>query len=337
MSDTPYLYPFDPTGTKADNRIEGEQQVLSPPAWRDYHFFIPKLAPFFREGFTLYHPASNRFLVEGVDYLLTHRFYQASKAIMKPIYGSVLFFDKSLAGAVTLTYQTLGGNWTIDGVKINQILSQKQANPRITTWEQVAEVPEQFPVIDHEWDIQDMVGMSHVRDALEGLATTLEESGVSNSTLIAHINNTNNPHGTTKHHVDLGNVENYPPANRSQATGGTYDYAYMTPRRTRQAFEHFITDLLQEFETLETALWNRMRSLEDELDALRGNTYTKAEIDDMFAALTGPSEALDNHLNATNPHETNSSHLGVEDLADTTLMTVVEASQAASDRLSNSH
>lgn len=335
MSDTPYLYPFDPTGTKADNRIEGEQQVLSPPAWRDYHFIIPKLAPFFREGFTLYHPASNRVLVEGVDYLLTHRFYQASKAIMKPIYGSVLFFDKSLAGAVTLTYQTLGGNWTIDGVKINQILSQKQANPRITTWEQVAEVPEQFPVIDHEWDIQDMVGMSHVRDALEDIAETLEDRGVDNSTLVSHINNTNNPHGTTKHHVDLGNVENYPVASANQATGGTFDYAYMTPRRTRQAFEYFIVNFIQEFETLETALWNRIHTLENEISTLRDTTYTKAEIDAMFASLADLSGTFSRHLTNDNPHETDASHLQVGGLVDTTLLTVSQASDIATSHLSD--
>ena len=53
----------------------------------------------------------------------------------------------------------------------------------------------------------------------------------------SHVNDTNNPHEVDKADVGLGNVENYPIATLSQALGGSFNTAYMTPLRTRQAVE----------------------------------------------------------------------------------------------------
>lgn len=324
MPDTPYLYPFDPTGRRADNHIAGEQQVLTPSAWRDFHFIIPKMAPFFQESLILYHKDAQRIMEEGVDYILTHRFYGASKAIMKPVYGSILFYDKTLAGIVEITYQTLGGEWTVDSTLVNQILSQKQTNPRITTWEQVSGEPTQFPVIDHEWNLTDMVGMTEVKDAIEGLALAVENKESAGSGFLTHIHDSNNPHGTTKEHVLLGLVENFPISTRAQARAGTHDYSYMTPRRVCQAFEQFIF-----------ALEQRVASLEHELQSLKDNTYTKAEIDAMFAALVDREEMLNTHLAADNPHEITGDTFGIGDLENRTLETVLGAHTIVDSHFTN--
>lgn len=270
MPETTFMYPFDPTGLKASNRIEGELQVLSPPAWRDYHFVIPMLAPFFRDGFQIRHLDTNRDLIEGVDFLFTHRFWSASQAIMKPIHGSVLFLDKTLDGAVEMTYQTLGGEWTIDGAQVTQLLSQKQVNPRITTWEQVAAVPQQFPVIDHQWHLTDMVGMAEVRTELENLATAMETAGVPNSEFTVHQNNLSNPHQVTKDQIGLGSVVNIPPATRAQAINGTHEESVMTPRRTYQAFEAYIQSLVDRIDAFETTVNQRLDQLEADVQTLNG-------------------------------------------------------------------
>lgn len=176
MSDNSYYLPFDPTGQKASNRITGEKQVLTPPPWRDFHFIIPIMAPYFSDSFKMYDVDTGDELVEGEHFAFTHRFYGASKAIMKPVYGSILFFDKTLTGAVEMEYQSIGGEWTIDGTQISKILAQKQYNPRITTWEQVAAVPLQFPVIDHDWHLTDMVGMSDVKNSIDNLSISVEDA-----------------------------------------------------------------------------------------------------------------------------------------------------------------
>lgn len=243
MSDQ-YLYPFDPTGKAASNKVVGEQQILSPPSWTDFYFIIPKMAPFFREGLKLVHMPSGRELVEGIDYHLTHQFKDATIGTAKPVYGSITFLDKQLTGVVSLTYQTLGGRWILDEQKIIEILSNTKLNPRITTWEQViGGMPVKFPPIDHEWHVDDLIGMKEVVDATIAIAEALgAEGGVGES----HIADRNNPHRVTKAQVGLDKVENYPVASREEAEQGVANNRYMTPERTKQAIQVQVASAVNE-------------------------------------------------------------------------------------------
>jgi len=237
MAEVIYSYRFDPTGLQAGNRITGEKHALSPPAWKDYHFIIPKLAPFFRESLLIKELNTGRTLQEGVDWLATHRFHDASRAIAKPIYGSITFYDKTFTGVIELVYQTLGGDWVIDGDLITQLLTQVSVNPRITTWESVVDLPYQFPVIDHQWNLNDLVGMTEVKTALEGISQTLIDTKDVRPIVQSHLLNLSNPHGVGKTQVGLGVVENFPIATRGEALDGVHDESYMTPRRVRQSIE----------------------------------------------------------------------------------------------------
>lgn len=233
MSTTSYAYPFDPSGTLASNKIQGERQTISAPNWSDFYFIVPLAGPFFREGHRIVHHPSGRILAEGVDYLLSHRFHDASLACGKPIYGSITFFDKTLVGVVELEYQTLGGAWTITQQKIAEILSDKLTNPRITTWEQVVQLPFEFPIVDHEWDLVDMVGASALEAKLGEIKDAILLSGEGG--LGDHLADFNNPHQTTKEQVGLGLVPNFDVATVTEAQQGTVNNKFMTPLRTSQA------------------------------------------------------------------------------------------------------
>lgn len=235
MADITFAYPFDPTGRAASNKIVSERQTLIPPAWKDFYFIVPKLAPYFADSLEVWILPSGKKLVEGVDYVHTHLFHDASLACGRPIYGSITFYDKTLKGVVELNYQTLGGEWTVDESTANEILINNAVNPRVTTWEQVVEVPDRFPVVDHEWHLDDMVGMEEVRSAIMSIATALGET--EEGQYAEHMADIDNPHQTTKTHVGLGKVENLPVASRAQAVDGSLNSAYMTPLRTREAIE----------------------------------------------------------------------------------------------------
>lgn len=234
MTTTPtYAYPFDPTGTQPSNLIQGERQTISAPNWTDFYFIIPFAAPYFRESLQIIHHPSGKILSEGVDYSCTHRFHDASLACGKPIYGSITFFDKTLVGVVELQYQTIGGAWTIDTNTLLQILADTQLNPRITTWEQVVNLPFEFPVIDHQWDLVDMVGASEIVTALGDIKDAILASG--SGGLADHLADYNNPHRVTATQVGLGNVPNYSAADLPTAVAGTDNASFMTPLRTAQA------------------------------------------------------------------------------------------------------
>lgn len=231
-----YLYPFDPTGNSSANRIPSEQHVLTARNFRDYHYVIPNFAPFFEENFsiTLKYPSGTiRPLVYGVDYYFSNQFLDASRATAKPVFGSISFLDTDSAGVLTIGYNTVGGKWNLTPTEITRILAEEMRNPRITAWEQITDLPERFPVIDHEWDLVDMVGMKDVADVLETITAAILESG--SGGLQQHVNDFQNPHQTTKLQVGLGNVLNYPVATTAQAQAGSSNAFYMTPLRVAEA------------------------------------------------------------------------------------------------------
>jgi hypothetical protein len=230
------IYPFDPTGKAATNLIKGEQQILTAPNFRDYHFVVPKLAPFFAEGLQVSIRTATgtvRPLVEGIDYFCTHQFIAASRACAQPIYGSISFLDLTLVGVVLLQYQTIGGNWVQDEAKLAEILANTLNNPRITSWDVVVDMPVSFPPIDHEWDVADAYGMQTVVDAIQRVADTLRYGG--DGSIVDHVSDHNNPHQTTAAQVGLGNVRNLVTATDAEAIAGVSNERYMTPVSTRAA------------------------------------------------------------------------------------------------------
>lgn len=190
-------YPFDPTGKKVSNKIVGEQQVLTASNYRDFHFIVPKLAPFFADSLRITFKDTQgnvRVLSPGVDYLLTHWFIAASRACAAPIYGSISFLDLQLVGTITMDYQTVGDIWVQDSASIAKILGDRLHNPRTTAWDQVVDLPFSFPVIDHEWDLDDLVGMSDVTAKLTDIANAVRTDQISG--FAAHVA-ARNPHKTT--------------------------------------------------------------------------------------------------------------------------------------------
>jgi hypothetical protein len=229
---TPYV--FDPQGTLESNKITGEQHIITGVSHRDYHFIVPTYAPFFREGCVVIHKDIDnniRTLVEGLDFYFGFQFIAASRSCAKPIYGGISFLNLELSGLITIEYQTVGGDWTIDPILINEILSNVAVNPRVISWEQVAAVPTLFPVVDHEWNLQDLVGMSEVVDSITGVIDVI--STIPEPEPLVFV-------GTiaTKETVGLGNVQNFGISTDQEAIDGASTTKYMTPRASYLAIQH---------------------------------------------------------------------------------------------------
>ena len=336
MSNPTYAYPFDPTGTQAVNLIQGERIVLQMPALSGYLFIVPSAAPYFAESMQIIHHPSGRTLVEGVDYSLTHRFHDASLAVAKPIYGSITFMDKTLQGVVELRYQTVGGAWTLDEATILNILSNAVLNPRRTTWEQIVNLPFQFPVIDHEWDLVDMVGASAVVTALYAVRDAIRATG--DAAIDDHIADQANPHGTTKAQVGLADVQNYPVASLAEAQAGTAADRYMTPQRVAQtivalignAFDAHLDDFANPHMVTAAQVGLAdvqnfpVATLQEARDGIVNNRYmTPARVKDAIAFQTASFVA---HATSTdNPHNTNKAQVGLANVDNFSTATVLEA------------
>lgn len=201
-------YPFDPTGKAATNKVPTERHTLTSVNWTDYNIVIPRCAPFFAESMTVRHYPSGRELIRGMDWIEAWYFDAAANEIGARIYGGILIYDPSLTGEVELgQYQTLGGDWVLDGKRLAELLALKLTNPVTTRWEQVTDLPYAFPPLDHEHDVQDLSTLQTLLDKLEEIAKAI--SYKSGGSLDQHLSDFNNPHKTDKAQVGLPLVDNY--------------------------------------------------------------------------------------------------------------------------------
>jgi hypothetical protein len=225
-------YPFDATGTASSNLIPGERQVLTAKDYTDFNVLIPNAAPYYQASMKVYLLSNGAMtlLTEGIDYICTHRFLTATLSIGQPIYGSITFYNNALQGVIVMSYQTVGGPWTLDEMDVTAILANVLVNPRITTWEQVANLPFQFPPTNHVWNIDDMVNMDSVVTVLQQIVAAIGTA--QSSTLTSHVNNFDNPHLVTASQLNLGLVPNWAGALVSDAMAGIADNLFMTPALT---------------------------------------------------------------------------------------------------------
>lgn len=336
-----YTYPFDPTGSATTNAVANERHVLSPPAWTDYYFIVPKYAPYFRDSLRVIHRPSGKLLVEGQDYHCTHYFHAASHGVARRVYGSITFLDKTLTGVAEISYQTIGGDWILDGSQDLSRLTNTQLNPRITTWEQVIDVPYQFPPIDHQWDLEDLKGVEAILPILEEMTEAIRESAGSDFAL--HINDKNNPHSVTKAQVGLDQVQNFPLANIAEAQAGTVNTRYMTPVRTKNLIDFYViplidahkNDLNNPHSTTKAQVglgsvqnYGVATQAEAEAGVVANKYMTPLQTKQAIVALA--NSGLATHLaDTSNPHGTTKAQVGLPLVENYPVATVAEA-QAAS-------
>jgi len=236
-------YPFDPTGL-AETNLVSETQAIRSRGMLDHYYVIPRSGPFYADsvklrlypaGTNVNNPAAGLPLEEGVHYSFGYHFAQASHTIGKAIYAAITFYDRALEGQLRMQFQTIGGEWVLDDQAMTEVLANTAYNPRIATWEQVTELPVQFPVVNHDFNIDDFVGMGDVVDMLEEIGQSIVQKNEGG--MVDHMENTANPHQVTKEQVGLGLVDNYPVAAPAEATGGLVNNRYMTPLRTKQLID----------------------------------------------------------------------------------------------------
>jgi len=173
------IYPFDPYGNSAANRILNEYHIITADNSRKYNVLVPLKAPLFANGFKMSASINGGAyfeLIYGVHYHFGFEHMSASRKCGKPIFGAVVFVDEEFSGNVRIDrYQTLGDHHTLDAATLSELIVDIVLNPRVTTWEKVLGLPYQFPTIDHEHNVEDL-GMSEVVQALDRIGDKIESS-----------------------------------------------------------------------------------------------------------------------------------------------------------------
>lgn len=232
---TEFTYPYNPNGVLDECKILSEPHTITPSSGRNYNWFVPFAGPFFGFSVVLKHVASGKTLQRGVDYNLGLEYHVFNTQVtLRPVYGAIILIDTALTGQFTIDYMTIGGQYAINKNKALELVANAQLDPRSTYWENVTDVPSQFPVTSHLHNVVDITGMAEVVEAINTLAAALTNGGGKwFQSLNEHLNDWNDPH----HVLDMitgGGGESIPKATQQQAIEGTDNTAYMTSLRVAQ-------------------------------------------------------------------------------------------------------
>lgn len=169
-----FTYPFDPNGTAPSNLVSREVHTIAPDVGRVYNLIIPFSAPFFGASMQIKNVSTGVYLTKNIDYVCTHQFDAASNTDpFLPVYGSILLTNTGFTGQLELTYQTLGGEYTLSEQQLLTTLVNATLDPRVTTWESVAAKPYVYDPLNHTHHSGELVGMDDVVVAIEGVAEKL--------------------------------------------------------------------------------------------------------------------------------------------------------------------
>ena len=182
-----YSYPLDITGVAESNRIVREEQVLTDSNFKGYAYVIPTFAPFYLYDIIVEHineDGSTTLLTEGVDYYPALQYVAATRSIGREIWGGISFTNTSYTGRIYITYQTLGGKWVGDKGYIIESIAERNYNPRICYWDDVTNVQEIFPVINHEQEYDTIYGQDKVIEAIDKVCNAIGNNSKDTSTVL---------------------------------------------------------------------------------------------------------------------------------------------------------
>lgn len=177
--DSQRIYHKDTTGTVKENLIVDELHSVNNDHDRELNYIIPRFAPFFVKGLQISRvdeeSGEDIPLELDVDYYLGGWFPEADEAThFNHVYGLILFDDEITNGQFKVTYQTLGGQFTLDERGYAQAIANYLENPLIVRWDEIVGRKLEFPPMKHEHDVNDLVGFEDLTYALYNLTGTVK-------------------------------------------------------------------------------------------------------------------------------------------------------------------
>lgn len=304
-----YAYTYDPTGKLPDNLIKHERHDVQPPTGiEDSSLFFLRAAPAFQESIILRKGPTETSprLVEGQDYILTHKFLWKSWELTKPIYGSVTMINRNYNGEVYATYQTLGGAYVVDDQTYLERLSRDIYRSRYVYWEQVSKNLPGLPPFDHTMSGTDTVGWDLVVDSILRLVAAIYDTangsggggtGEGSVALTQHINS------STAHKLSSvggGNLFNYALANDADFENEALN-KYTNPAAIVLWVRRYITSLgLGTVSNDVQQLRLKVNDIESKLNNLRDDVVAQKlildEIGDEFDKLKKRQDATEENV-----------------------------------------
>lgn len=148
----PLAYAYDPTGSLPDNLIEGEiHTLITPSTTQEALVIVPQQGPFHSNSLTVSPVVSGvpgTPLVEGVDYFLCFQVTSALSAGLV-LYAGIVFTDRNRLGNVSISYQTIGGDFVNSQNQVLLATIRRYLDVRFVYYDQIVDIPTAFPPAPH--------------------------------------------------------------------------------------------------------------------------------------------------------------------------------------------
>lgn len=291
------LYPYDPTARATSNKIVNESITVIPPSQiTDYSYVVPRAAPFFAETLVVKDGkgVGARTLVENVDYWCVIDFLSASVGLTKRVSVGIALLDPNYSGTLYVSYQTLGGNYTMADYSVLEELIRERYVVKHVSYEQIINLPAGFSPEWHSHEVADMVGMSSVVASLDNIKVATESRNGSYGQIEQQLrNHVNSAAAHTPADIGLGNVKNYGIATLTDAKGGSVS-KYVTADILKQYVAFDKTDTSVYLLKTEAALTYQTKTdmgnyhtkvVADGRYALKSDSYTKIQVDALISGI----------------------------------------------------
>lgn len=241
--------PLDLSGKVAKNRIVNESHALIRVAGKNNRVFVCDHGAFYASTVTL-RDATNRALVKGVDYKATYHYGNLSEMTGKDIQGLVIITNLAVVSPVRITYQAVGGPFSISVKELKALLDQLAADDETFSFEEIIGKPTAYVPKPHSHEYWQLYGLESVVTEIDRITEARKVGTVAiereNATygdsylqqardaiatykvrVDQHINNMNNPHQTDKVKVGLNLLNNWGMSTDAQALNRANVTTYM--------------------------------------------------------------------------------------------------------------
>lgn len=271
-----YSYDYDPTGENPENLIRDERHTITAQNRTPQNIIIPGFAPFHRKSLVVRDLATGQKLLENIDFTVEYPIFVGGKNFKNasPIYGAIQFLDKAITGQFEITYQTVGGQFALDGVAVAKDLANKANDPLTTSFEEIIGKPLNFPPLEHVHSVRDFLGWNDVVNSVNGIADALrslreDQSAPGYQTLAEYYLQLSEAYRTLIN--DLATTKS-DVTNRFEEFKNELQNKFEETRATlEENFRNSNAELLERIQNFETAIINR---LNENIGALRGNVQT---------------------------------------------------------------
>ncbi len=207
-----FRHELDLTGVSPNNLVANEPHTMKA---RNRRIVVPLYGGFYCESLVITDTVTGRTLVDNQDYIVDDFLQVPMDLSGKEIATTIVVINKAISSTVSLTYQTIGGLYSVNADELKQQIETLKLDNRPVLWDNILGKPDAYPPTPHMHDIGDAYGFEYIVHVLERIRQAILLGNSAELALIwdalnaidltdlkAHLLDKNNPHDVTLKQLD---------------------------------------------------------------------------------------------------------------------------------------